>query len=264
VAAIYEIGWSLKMTDPKPLHGKKALVTGGSRGIGAAIVRRLAKDGADVAFSYSSSPHAADAVLEELKMLGRSAFSFKADQGTPAEVSTLVKDAHEALGGLDILINSAGVFVTGMVTDASADIAAFDRQLDINVKGVVSAVRAAVPLLSDGGRIISIGTAGASYRGAFPGISDYVATKAAVAAYSRIWARDLGSRLITVNVVEPGPTNTGMAPTEGEVADILKSLSALGRYAEPEEIAAAVAFLAGPEAGYITGAVLKVDGGLSI
>lgn len=252
------------MDDQKPFHGKKVLVTGGSRGIGAAIVRRLARDGAAVAFSYSTSSDAAHAVLKELSAHGRIAFSFKADQGTPAEVVKLVADAHRALGGLDILINSAGVFVTGMVTDTLVDAAAFDRQLDINLKGVVSAVRAAVPLLSNGGRIISIGTAGASYRGAFPGISDYVATKAAVAAYSRIWAKELGSRQITVNLVEPGPTNTGMAPTEGEIADILKSLSPLGRYAEPEEVAAAVAFLAGPEAGYITGAVLKVDGGSSI
>lgn len=252
------------MIDQQPFKGKKALVTGGSRGIGAAITKRLARDGADVAFSYSASSDAAEHVLAELKSFGRQAFSFKADQGVAAEVAKLVVDAHRALGGLDILINSAGVFVTGMVTDVEADLATFDRQLDINVKGVVSAVRAAVPLLSDGGRIVSIGTAGASYRGAFAGISDYVATKAAVAAYSRVWARDLGSRKITVNVVEPGPTNTGMAPTEGEVAEILKSLSALGRYAEPEEIAAAVAFFAGPEAGYITGAVLKIDGGLSI
>lgn len=252
------------MSDMKPFHGKKALVTGGSRGIGAAIAKRLARDGADVAFSFSASVQAAEKVVREIESSGVLAFAFQADQGTPSDVTKLVQDAHRALGGLDILINSAGVFVTGEVTDTSADLAAFDRQLDINVKGVVAAVRAAVPLISDGGRIVSIGTAGASNRGAFSGIADYVASKAAVAAYSRVWARDLGSRKITVNVIEPGPINTGMAPTEGEVADILKSMSALGRYGEPEEVAAAVAFIAGPEAGYITGSILKIDGGLSI
>jgi 3-oxoacyl-[acyl-carrier protein] reductase len=252
------------MTEKLPLSGKKALVTGGSRGIGAAIAKRLAHDGADVAFSYSTSAQTADKVADEIKAHGRRAFAFQADQGTPDAVRKLVHEAHSALGGLDILINSAGVFVTGLVSDAEADLSAFDRQADINVKGVVTAVRAAVPLLSDHGRIISIGTAGASVRGAFPGISDYVASKAAIASYSRVWARELGGRGITVNMVEPGPINTGMAPTEGEVADILKSMSALGRYGEPEEVAAIVAFLAGPEAGYITGNSVTIDGGLSI
>ncbi|WP_426122835.1 SDR family oxidoreductase [Pararhizobium sp. PWRC1-1] len=252
------------MTEKLPLEGKKALVTGGSRGIGAAIAKRLARDGADVAFSYSANSTAAEAVVAEIESHGRRGLAFQADQGTPSEVAKLVEDAHAALGGLDILVNSAGVFVTGIVSDPIADVSGFDRQLDINVKGVVAAVRAAVSLIADGGRIISIGTAGASVRGAFPGIGDYVASKAAVAAYSRVWARELGGRKITVNIVEPGPINTGMAPTEGEVADILKSLSAVGRYGEPEEVAAAVAFLAGPEAGYITGASLTIDGGLSI
>lgn len=252
------------MTDNRPLDGKRALVTGGSRGIGAAIAKRLARDGAVVAFSYSSSTQAAEEVVKAIQVFGRRGFAFQADQGTPSAVADLVTEAQAVLGGLDILVNSAGVFVTGPITDTLADAAAFDRQLDINVRGLVAGVRAAVPHLSDGGRIISIGTAGASVRGAFPGISDYVASKAAVAAYSRVWARELGSRKITVNMVEPGPINTGMAPTKGEVADFLKSMSALGRYGEPEEVAAAVAFLAGPEAGYITGATLKIDGGLSI
>ncbi|MBB4291425.1 3-oxoacyl-[acyl-carrier protein] reductase [Rhizobium leguminosarum] len=250
--------------DHLPLAGKVALVTGGSRGIGAAIVRRLARDGADVAFSYSSSKDSALRVVSDVEAMGRRATALKADQGNVGEVAELVKKAHAWQGKLDLLINSAGVFVTGVVGDPNADIAAFDRQLDINLKGVVAAVRAAVPLISDGGRIVSIGTAGANTRGAFPGISDYVASKAAVAAYSRVWARDLGGRNITVNTVQPGPINTGMAPTEGEVADVLKSMSAIGRYGEPEEVAAAVAYLVGPEAGYITGSTLTIDGGLSI
>ena len=246
------------------LLGKVALVTGGSRGIGAAIVRRLASEGADIVFSYGSSKEQAGQMVEELEALGRRAVAIKADQAIGPEVEALVKAAHNAFNRLDILVNSAGVFITGVAGDPAADPVAFDRQLDINVKAVVSAVRTAIPLLSDGGRIVSIGTAGASHRAAFPGIADYVASKAAVAAYSRGWARDLGARRITVNVVQPGPINTDMAPKEGAVADLLKGMSALGRYGEPEEVAAAVAFLVGPEAGYITGASLTVDGGLSL
>jgi 3-oxoacyl-[acyl-carrier protein] reductase len=245
------------------LSGKVALVTGGSRGI-AAVVHRLAKDGADIVFSYGSSKEQADQVVREVEACGRRAVAIKADQAVASEVEALVKAAHGAYNRLDILVNSAGVFVTGIAGDPAADLVGFDRQLDINVKGVVSAVRAAIPLLSDGGRIVSVGTAGASHRAAFPGIADYVASKAAVAAYSRGWARDLGSCRITVNIVQPGPINTDMATREGPVAEMLKSMSALGRYGEPEEVAAAIAFLVGPEAGYITGAMLTIDGGLSL
>jgi len=169
---------------------------------------------------------------------------------------------HETFGHLDILVNSAGVFVTGPVSDEDADLAAFDRQIDINVKGVVSAVRAAVPLMKDGGRIVSIGTTGAVHI-PFAGAADYVATKAAVAAYSRGWARDLGARGITVNVIQPGAINMDMNPEDGPFAEALKNLAALGRYGQPEDIAAAVVFLVGPDAGYITGATLNVDGGQS-
>ncbi|CAO3437046.1 SDR family NAD(P)-dependent oxidoreductase [Azospirillum endophyticum] len=246
------------------LLGKVALVTGGSRGIGAAIVRRLAGDGADIVFSYGSSKEQAERMVGEVETLGRRAIAIKADQAVGPEVEALVKAAHAAFSRLDILVNSAGVFTTGVAGDPATDPVALDRQLDINLKGVVSAVRTAIPLLGDGGRIVSIGTAGASHRAAFPGIADYVASKAAVAAYSRGWARDLGRRGITVNVVQPGPINTDMAPKDGPVADLLKGMSALGRYGEPEDVAAAVAFLVGPEATYITGATLTVDGGLSL
>ncbi|WP_183191582.1 SDR family NAD(P)-dependent oxidoreductase [Ancylobacter tetraedralis] len=245
-----------------PLTGKVALVTGGSRGIGAAIVRRLAEDGADVAFSYSASPERAQQVVRAVEALGRRAVAIKADQASPADVQALVREAHAALGRLDILVNSAGVFVTGRVDDPKVDPAAFDRQLDINVKGVAVAVRAAVPLMSDGGRIISIGTTGAVHI-RFAGAADYVATKAAVAAYTRGWARDLGPRNITVNVIQPGAIDTEMNPQDGPFAETLNKLAALGRYGQPQDIAAAVAFLAGPDAGYITGATLNVDGGQS-
>lgn len=244
----------------KPLQGKVALVTGGSRGIGAAIVRRLAADGAHVAFNYARSKERAEDVLGELNRLGVQGLAIAADQSDAAAVGAMVQQVHAHFGRLDILVNSAGVFVTGMVDDPLADVAAFARQYAVNVGGVTAAVRAAAPLLSDGGRIISIGTTGA-LRAPFPGIGDYVATKAAVAAYSRAWARDLGARNITVNVVHPGAINTEMNPETGDHAPMLAQMTALGRYGQPEDIAGAVAFLAGPDAGYITGAAITVDGG---
>ncbi|EPJ80089.1 short-chain dehydrogenase/reductase SDR [Pseudomonas sp. CFII64] len=242
------------------LKGKIALVTGASRGIGAAIARRLAAEGVDVAFSYSQSPERAQAVLLDIQAHGVKGLAIAADQSNSAAVTALVEKVHAHFGRLDILVNSAGVFVTGVVGDPLADIAELDRQHAINVGGVVAAVRAAVPLLSEGGRIISIGTMFAS-RAPFPGIGDYAATKAAVAAYSRAWARDLGSRNITVNTVQPGPINTEMNPETSDVAPMVKQMTALGRYGQPEEIAGVVAFLAGPDAAYITGATLNVDGG---
>jgi 3-oxoacyl-[acyl-carrier protein] reductase len=245
-----------------PLQGRVALVTGGSRGIGAAIVRRLARDGADVAFSYASSEQRAQAIVAEVEALGRRALAVRADQADPAAVAQLVNTVHGRLGRLDILVNSAGVFVTGALGDDSVDLAALERQFAINTRGVAAAVRAAAPLLADGGRVISIGTTGADHI-AFAGAADYVASKAAVAAYTRGWARDLGPRNITVNVVQPGAINTEMNPDEGPFAEMLKNMTALGRYGQPDEIAAAVAFLAGPDARYITGATLNVDGGQS-
>lgn len=244
------------------LQGRVALVTGGSRGIGAAIVRRLARDGADVAFSYASSQDRADAVAREVEALGRRVLAVRADQADPAAVAALVRDVHARFGRLDILVNSAGVFVTGQVGDAQADNAALARQFAVNVQGVAAAVRAAAPLLADGGRIVSIGSTGAD-RIPFAGAADYAASKAAVAAYTRGWARDLGPRGITVNTVQPGAIHTEMNPDEGPFADVLKAMTALGRYGRPDEIAAAVAFLAGPDAAYVTGATLNVDGGQS-
>lgn len=243
-----------------PLEGKVAIVTGGSRGIGAAIVERLARDGADVAFNYSSSKDRADQVVARVEAIGRKALAYKVDQAVGVDVTAFIKAASEALGGLDILVNSAGVFVTGHVGDLDADLDAFERQIDINIKGVVHAVRAVVPLLMDGGRIVSIGTTGAD-RITFQGAADYIATKAAVAAYTRGWSRDLGPRGITVNIVQPGAIDTEMNPETSDHADMLRGLTALGRYGKPEDIAAAVAFLVGPDAGYITGATLNVDGG---
>jgi 3-oxoacyl-[acyl-carrier protein] reductase len=243
----------------KKLTGKAALVTGGSRGIGAAIARSLAEDGADVAISYVSSPDKAKDLVRELQAKGVRAAAFQADQAQPEEVAGLVRKAAEHFGHLDILVNNAGVFITGPVGEVNdADVA---RQFAINVGGVNAAVREAAKVMTEGGRIISIGSMGGT-SSPWPGISDYSATKAAVAAYTRGWARDLGPKGITVNVIEPGPINTDMnRDDERDFVQVVKSGTALGRYGRPEEIGATVAFLASNGASYITGATIAVDGG---
>jgi len=246
----------------KPLAGKVALVTGGSRGIGAAIAKRLAADGADVAVSYAASADKAKAVVDALEGHGVRAAAFQADQAYPGQVEGLVKAVVEGFGRLDILVNSAGVFVTGLVGDPSMDVAGLARQFAINVGGVAAAVRAAAPFMVEGGRIVSIGSVLGS-RAPLPGTADYSASKAAVAAYTRGWARDFGPKGITVNVVQPGPIDTDMNPADGAFAEVGKAGTALGRYGTPEEVAAAVAFLARPDAAFITGATLDVDGGFN-
>jgi 3-oxoacyl-[acyl-carrier protein] reductase len=248
----------------KKLKGKVALVTGGSRGIGAAIAQALADDGADVAVSYAASAAKADEVVAALKKKGVRAAAFKADQGNTDEVRDLVAKVNKDFGRIDILVNNAGVFVLGQVQEQARgnSVEDFDRMFAVNVGGVVSAVRAAVPHMSEGGRIISIGSV-VGEATPFPGAADYSATKAALLGYTRGWARDLGPKGITVNTVQPGPIDTDMNPDDGDFAAAQKAKTALGRYGTSEEVAAAVAFLASPEAAYITGSVITVDGGFN-
>jgi len=248
----------------KKLKGKVALVTGGSRGIGAAIAQALADDGADVAVSYAASAAKADEVVAALKKKGVRAAAFKADQGNTDQVRDLVAKVNKDFGRIDILVNNAGVFVLGQVQEQARgnSVEDFDRMFAVNVGGVVSAVRAAVPHMSEGGRIISIGSV-VGEATPFPGAADYSATKAALLGYTRGWARDLGPKGITVNTVQPGPIDTDMNPDDGDFAAAQKAKTALGRYGTSEEVAAAVAFLASPAAAYITGSVITVDGGFN-
>ena len=242
------------------LSGKSALVTGASRGIGAAIAQRLAKDGADVAVTYSSSPERAGQIVAEITREGGKALAIRADAADQGAVRAAVQQAAKEFGRIDILVNNAGVLALGPIADFPAE--QFEKALSVNVRSVFTAVQEALRHMPDGGRIITIGSVN-SERMPFPGGAVYALTKGAVASFTKGLARDLGERKITVNNIQPGPVDTEANPAGGPFAETMLGLMALKRYGHPDEIAAMVAYLAGPEAGYITGASLLIDGGFA-
>ena len=240
------------------LTGKIAFVQGGSRGIGAAIAQRLAKQGATVVLSYVSSPDKANAVVAAIEAAGGKAQAVQADSANVSALQTAIRNAAKEHGRIDILVNNAGVLAMGPVDDFKLE--DFDRTLDVNVRSVFVATQEAVRYMGNGGRVINIGSVNAD-RMPFAGGAAYAMSKAAVAGLTKGLARDLGPRGITVNNVQPGPVDTDMNPDGSDFSGALKSLMAIGRYGTTEEIAGFVAYLAGPEAGYVTGASLTVDGG---
>jgi len=243
------------------LAGRRALVTGGSRGIGAEIVRRLAADGAAVAFTYGASATEAEKLAAEVAGSGGTAVAIQADSGDPEQVATAIDETVAQLGGLDILVNNAGVAYLDAVESLTME--QFDRLVAINVKGAFVAIQRALSHLGDTGRIINIGSINAD-RVPGPGLSIYAMSKGAIAGLTRGLARELGPRGITVNNVQPGPIATDMNPEEGDFADAARQVMALGRYGQPRDIASVVSYLAGPEAAYVTGANWNVDGGFTV
>ena len=240
------------------LFNKVAFVQGGSRGIGAAIVKRLVQEGAIVAFTYVSSPDKAQALVNELEAKGGRALAIQADSSDSTALQQAIRIAAETFGRLDILINNAGVLAMGPVEEFKLE--DLDRTLDVNVRSVFVATQEAVRFMGEGGRVITIGSTNAD-RMPFAGGAVYAMSKSAIVGLTKGLARDLGPRGITVNNVQPGPVDTDMNPADSDFADALKGLMALPRYGKAEEIASFVAYLAGPEAGYITGASLTIDGG---
>ena len=247
-----------RTTHERPLAGKVALVTGGSRGIGAAIAKRLAADGACVAVTYSKGADAAASVVKEIERGGGKAIAIQADAADADAVKAAIEKTVATFGGLDVLVNNAGTAIPKTFEEATLE--EMDRVLDINVRGVYVATQAALKHLKSGGRIIMIGSC-VGERVFIPGMPPYAATKGAVKMFTQGLARELGARGITVNNVQPGPIDTDLNPASGEWAGSQTTAVPLGRYGRADEVAALVAFVAGPESSYVNGANLTVDGG---
>lgn len=242
------------------LNGKVAIVTGGSRGIGAAIAERLAADGAHVVLTYNSSSGAADDVIASITARGGSAVAVKADASDPDSVKAYLDVAAEK-GGIDILVHNAGIASIDHISKMGFD--EFRRVFKVNVDGVYAGTHAAIPQLNEGASVIVMSSINA-HRMPAPGGAVYGATKAAVTALTKGWARDLGPRNIRVNAIQPGPIDTDMNPADGQYSDMMLGMTALRRYGKADEVAALAAFLASDEASYITGAAIDVDGGMSL
>lgn len=243
------------------LEGKVALVTGGSRGIGAAIGRRLAAEGADVSLTYLHAADAAQKVVDDVTALGRRGFAMRADSASADEVVTAVDETVTRFGRLDILVNNAGIFPNGPLDAITVD--DIDRTLAIHVRAALLASQAAARHMTTGSRIINIGS-NISDQVPFPGVTLYAASKAALIGLTKGLARDLGPRGITANLVQPGSTDTDMNPVNGESADHQRSLTILDRFGTPEDIAAAVAYLAADSGRNVTGSTLTVDAGTNV
>ena len=248
------------MNNGQNLSGKVALVTGGSRGIGAAIAKRLAIDGASVAITYTKGADAAASVIKEIEGTAGKAIAIQADAADPNAVKAAVEKTVTTFGRLDVLVNNAGTAIPKTFVEATLE--EMDRVIDINIRGVFVATQAALKHMPDGGRIITIGSA-VGERVLTPGLVAYAATKGAVKIFTQGLAREVGSRGITVNNIQPGPIDTDLNPATSEWAVPQKAVTALNRYGHVDDIAAMVAFVAGPEASYITGANLTVDGGMN-
>jgi len=244
----------------KKLEGKIALVTGGSRGIGAAIAKRLAADGANVAITYTKGADAAAAVVKEIERAGQKAIAIQADAADAAAVNAAVEKTVATFGRLDILVNSAGTAIPKTFEETTLE--EMDRVIDINVRGTFVATQAALKHMKNGGRVIMIGSSVGEHV-VVPGLVPYSATKGAVKMFTQGLSREVGSRGITVNNVQPGPIDTDLNPAASDWAVPQKAATALDRYGRVDEVAALVAFVAGPESSYITGANLTVDGGMN-
>ena len=242
----------------RKLEGKIALITGGSRGIGAAIAKRLAADGANVAITYTKGADAAASVVKEIERAGRKAIAIQADAADAEAVKAAVDKTVATLGRLDVLVNNAGTAIPKKFEETTLE--EMDRMIDINIRGAFVATQAALKHMKDGGRIIMIGSC-VGERMMTPGLVPYSATKGAVKMFSQGLSREVGNRGITVNNIQPGPIDTELNPADGEWAVPQKAATALNRYGSVDDVAALVAFVAGPESSYITGANLTVDGG---